>query len=193
MAFSNAAKAGTALFLGGVEFSIGMILAEVYYPAYDVSTNYISDLGATCRSNVCTIHQPSATIFNGSAVFFGILVFVAAYYLQQAFNWRPLPIVAFLGGIGLVGVGIFPETTGSVHDLVSVIAFLFSGLSALLAYKVVKPPLSYLSVLLGLVTLVSMVLYIADVYLGLGPGGMERVVVYPVLLWVIVPPPLTAG
>jgi len=28
-------------------------------------------------------------------------------------------------------------------------------------------------------------MYIGDIYLSLGPGGMERMIVYPVLLWVI--------
>lgn len=28
-----------------------------------------------------------------------------------------------------------------------------------------------------------LVLYVANFYLGLGPGGMERIVAYPILLW----------
>jgi hypothetical protein len=40
-------------------------------------------------------------------------------------------------------------------------------------------------VLLGLATLVAMVLFASNTYLGLGAGGMERMIVYPVLLWSI--------
>ncbi|MCX9076244.1 MAG: hypothetical protein OIN88_16610 [Candidatus Methanoperedens sp.] len=32
-------------------------------------------------------------------------------------------------------------------------------------------------------TLAALVLYGSDIYLGLGPGGMERMIAYPVLLW----------
>ncbi len=188
MALSNAAKAGTALFLGAVQFGIGMILAEIYYvnPSYNVSTNYISDLGATCPSSgTCVIHQPSSMIFNSSILLLGITVLIAAFFLNKAFHWRPFTIVVAIGGFGAAGVGLFPETTGVWHDIFSLITFLFAGFSAIMAYRVSKKPISYFSVVLGLFTLVAMVLYIGDVYLGLGPGGMERMVVYPVLLWSI--------
>ena len=48
-----------------------------------------------------------------------------------------------------------------------------------------KKPMLYFSIVLGLVTLVALVLYIGSEYLGLGPGGMERMIAYPVLLWAI--------
>ncbi|HXW37982.1 MAG TPA: DUF998 domain-containing protein [Nitrososphaerales archaeon] len=182
MAFSNAAKAGTALFVASVQFGLGLVLAEIYYPNYNVSTNYISDLGATCNST-CVIHEPSSLIFNSSIVLLGLLVLVAAYFLQKAFHWRPLTVVVTIGGLGAVGVGLFPETTGVWHEIFSAITFLFTGLSAVAAFKVARPPLSYFSVILGLITLASMVLFLGGYYLGLGPGGMERLIVYPVLLW----------
>jgi hypothetical protein len=45
--------------------------------------------------------------------------------------------------------------------------------------------MSYFSLGAGVMTLVATVLYVNGIYLGLGPGGMERMVVYPVLLWSI--------
>jgi len=54
--------AGVFLFIGAIQFVLGMLIAEFLYPGYSVSMNYISDLGATCRTT-CIIHQPSASIF----------------------------------------------------------------------------------------------------------------------------------
>src|SRR5947208_2374769 len=61
--------------------------------------------------------------------------------------------------------------------------FLFSALSAILAFRVLRPPLSYLSVLLGVGSLLALGLYVSKNYFDLGNGGMERMIVYPVLAW----------
>lgn len=186
LAFTNATKAGLALFVGAIQFGIGLILAEIYYPGYNVSTNYVSDLGATCPSGgTCTIYQPSSDIFNGSIIILGLLVLLSAYFIQKSFAWKPATGLITIAGIGALGVGFFPETTGVVHSIFSLIVFLFAGLSAIVTFWLQKPPLSYLSVILGAVTLFALFLYVGDIYLGLGAGGMERMVLYPVLLWAI--------
>ncbi|MDH5361974.1 MAG: hypothetical protein OEW84_01500, partial [Aigarchaeota archaeon] len=68
------------------------------------------------------------------------------------------------------------------------------GFSAIASYKLQKPPLSYVSVLLGALSLVAGVLFnpymglpreSSATYLGLGKGTMERIVIYPILLWII--------
>ncbi|MDA4128594.1 MAG: DUF998 domain-containing protein [Thaumarchaeota archaeon] len=179
-----AVKAGALIFVGGAQYGIGLILAEIFYPNYNVATNTVSDLGATCGST-CQIFQPSSTIFNGSIVILGVLFIIAAYLLKRASFSKLFIALGAIAGVGAVGVGTFPETTGIFHSIFSLIVFLFAGLSAIAAYRVEKPPLTYLSVILGLFTLVSLVLYVGEIYLGLGPGGMERMIVYPVLLWVI--------
>lgn len=175
--------AGSALFVGVLQFGISLLLAEVTYPGYSVATNAISDLGATCKNGACLIVQPSSTIFNSSIVILGLLVLLTSYYLQKAFRMRLLTIFLAIAALSMVGVGIFPETTGSLHSIVSFLTFFFIGLVAIAAYRVQRAPLSYLSVILGIITLIAMVLYGSGTYLGLGAGGMERMIVYPVLLW----------
>lgn len=184
MAFSDSAKAGLALFVAGVEFSVGLVLAEIYYPGYSVSNNYVSDLGATCGTT-CIFHQPTATIFDTSIVILGLLTWVGSYYLQKSFHWMPLTALTALAGLGAVGVGVFNESFSTLHHLFSLVVFLFAGLSAIAAFKVEKGPLRYLSALMGAATLLALGLYAPGIYLGLGPGGMERMIVYPVLLWLI--------
>jgi hypothetical membrane protein len=182
MEYSDRTVAGALLFVGAVIFIIGLNVAEQLYPGYSVSLNSISDLGATCRGTTCHIVQPSATIFNSSIFLSGVLILSSAYFIRREFRTRVLPAFLALSGIGAIGVGIFPEYTGHLHLAAACIAFVFGGLSAIAAYTIEKPPLRYLSVLLGIVTLTAFVLGpFHD--LGLGPGGMERMVAYPFLLW----------
>jgi hypothetical membrane protein len=175
--------AGALLFIGAVQFLIGMHLAEFLYPGYSVSGNYISDLGATCRTT-CVIYQPTAIIFNTSVILFGILVVVSSYFIWREFHIYLIPILFGMSGIGAVGVGLFPETAGVVHLIVSFITFFFGGLAVIATCKLAKAPFSYFSVL-GIMSLIALALYILEIFLGLGPGGMERMIAYPLLLWVI--------
>jgi hypothetical membrane protein len=176
--------AGASLFVGAVQFVIGMQLAEYLYPGYSVSGNFISDLGATCRAT-CTIYQPSAAIFNFSVILFGLLILLCSYFIWCEFKSSLITALFCVSGLGTIGVGLFPETAGFLHDIVSFITFLFNGFVAIAARKLVKSPFSYFSILMGMASLTALVLYVAKIYLGLGPGGMERMIAYPVILWAI--------
>ncbi len=177
-------RAGMLMFVGVIEFAFFFVLSEIYYPGYSVSTNYISDLGATCTST-CQFVQPSSMLFNTSISILGLLLLGCSFYLWKGFGSKPLTIFAILSAIGTAGVGIFNESFGTIHGDFSSLTFLSIGIFAVLAYRVVEPPISYFSLVAGIITLTAAVLYGSHAYLGLGAGGMERMVVYPVLLWAI--------
>lgn len=174
--------AGGIIFFGVVQFIIGLHLAEFLYPMYSASENYISDLGATCR-DTCIVQQPSASIFNTSVSLMGILILLGSYFIRREFNSYLIPVLLGITGVGATGVGLFPETSGAIHELVSLIAFIFGGASAIATCKILKAPFTYFSVLLGVMSLTALGLFMSEIYLGLGVGGMERMIVYPVLLW----------
>jgi hypothetical membrane protein len=50
-------------------------------------------------------------------------------------------------------------------------------------FKLVKMPFSVIAVILGLMSLGALVLFITGMDLGLGLGGMERMIAYPLLMW----------
>jgi hypothetical membrane protein len=175
-------RAGTFLFVGAGQFAFFLALAEIYYPGYDVSVNTISDLGATCKGGVCEFVQHSSDIFNASVILMGILLVFTAYYLWKGSGSKALPLFELLTGAGAMGIGIFNESYGAPHTFFSAFAFVSAGIQALLVFKVAKAPYSYFSITTGIVTLVAIVLYGTDTYLGLGQGGMERMIVYPVLI-----------
>ncbi len=181
MGYDSRKVAGALVFIGGTQFALGMLVAEVLYPGYSISQNYISDLGA----------GPSASIFNSSVFLLGLMVVAGAYFVQRAFGNRLVTGLLVLAGVGAMGVGVFPENYPAMHEVVSDIAFIFGGLAPIAAYRLLRKPFNYFSVVLGLVSLCAMVLLSAEYtfgvgeqyFLGLGPGGMERMIVYPILLW----------
>ena len=175
MKYDDRKVAGALLFVGSVLCVLGIIIAEALYPGYSTSENYISDLGV----------GPSSLIFNSSVFLLGVLTVGGAYFIQRAFDSRLFSILAAITGIGAMGVGLFTEDAGVVHVAFSFITFLFAGLSAIMSYKLQKPPFSYFSVILGVVVLLALVLFASGTFLGLGKGGMERMIAYPALLWAI--------
>ncbi len=154
-----------------------------------MSDNYVSDLGI----------GPSSIIFNSSVFILGLLLVIGTYFLRHISDLKTVNMLLFLMAIGAMGVGIFTKDFTVAHGAVSSMAFLFSGLSAIASAKVLKKPLSLISIVLGAMTIGALVLYSigmitsgsltsnnaydSNFYLGLGPGGMERMIVYPALIW----------
>ena len=182
MLFSDRRLAGALAFIGAVQCVVGISLAEELYPGYSVSTNPISDLGATC-AGTCTVVEPASIVFTASVILLGGFVIATSYFINRATRRKLLTSFLFMTGIGALGVGIFSETTGIVHGVFSLIVFLFGGLSAISSYQVEEVPMNYLSILLGALALAALVLYTTGNYLALGRGGMERMVAFPALLW----------
>jgi len=170
---------GILIFIASLQFVLAMTISEALYPDYSVSENYISDLGEYSKA------KSVAYIFNSSVFLLGLLILVAAYFIHHLFDSKVLFFCLILTGIGAMGVGIFPESFEVLHKIVSFITFFFGAISAIVSYKLQKSPLSYLAVVLGLLSLISLVLFGLGIYLGLGVGGMERMIAYPTLLWAL--------
>jgi hypothetical membrane protein len=190
-------RAGAVLFIvGALQFVVGMIVVQSQYPGYSISQNYISDLGGA--------HSPWALVFDASVILLGLFAILGVLLISRAFDDRPSRGIGLgfllIAGIGAVGVGVFPETTpvlnGRMHDIVSDIAFVGAGVGlTVVSFAMSEGPHWRLSrpftLLLGLVTLGAIVLltlgaYVSSTYyVGLGPGGMERLIVAPVLLWAV--------
>jgi hypothetical membrane protein len=175
MTFNNGKLAGLLLSLGSTVGFLGIIIAETLYPRYSTANNYISDLGI----------GPSAAVFNVALTLGGLLGLAGVYLLSQGVKSRLF--IAFIGlsSLGSFLVGVFPEDMGLPHVFAALLAFLFGSASAILAYRFTNSPFRYLSAALGATSLGAFLLFGAGAYLGLGVGGMERMIAYPNLLWSI--------
>lgn len=182
--------AGVLLSIAGVAVIMGIITGEALYPApYDTTGNTISDLGGTMPSEGGVVLQPSAAIFDATMLVTGPMVIAGAYFVHRAFGRWGATIPLALFGIGALGVGVFPGNVPVVHPLFAMVAFFSGGVAAVLAYKVTAPPFRQISVILGVASLVSVVLGLFFLrwspVAALGVGGIERWMVYPVVLWLI--------
>jgi len=188
--------AGTLILIAPIQFIIGVIIAESVYPGYSVNQNYLSDLGATVRSTdsgvSIIIQQPAALIFDTILIVMGALLLAAAYLMfATAKSRRP---VVFIGlfGLGALGAGIFSEVFYPTHGILSLLAFFFGPLAAIDSFRLERRPMNYISPILGFISLVALSLFLGiagyglpSVYTPLGLGGMERMVVYPTVLWLV--------
>ncbi len=189
---SRSVRTGGVLFaVAAAQFVVAMAVVQQRYPGYSLTQNYISDLGGA--------HSPWALVFDGSVILLGVLTVAAAFLAWNAFDARPSRawglLFLMVAGFGAIGVGVFPETTpvlaGGAHVLASDVAFLGAGFAfVVLSFAMRNPPhwrySSSYTLLTGLVVLAAIGLFLSGTYVGLGPGGTERLIVAPVLLWGLV-------
>ncbi len=171
----------------GFVLLMGIITAETKYPIFRHYTTRqeISDLGGTSPPERL-VTQPSAMIFDTIMLIAGVLLLAGAFVLWQLYRDRLLTAAAALFGAGAFLVGIFPGNT-TPHPFVALIAFVFSALTAIAAFRVTSAPFRYISLFVGLLSLVALVAgelgdnsYFVK---SIGIGGTERWQVYPIILW----------
>ena len=189
MQLSNQKIAGIILFVGTFGFVLAMQISEFIDGAsYNVANNFISDLGTYCKAfpavTTC-VELPSHNLFDISVFLIGLALLLGSYFLYRAFKNRVFGGLLILSGIGAMGVGIFPENYPVEHEIFSLVVFLFGGLAAIFAYKIERKPLNYFSPVIGAFSIAMVVLYLAGYDLGLGVGGIERLIAYPELLWLV--------
>lgn len=184
--------AGCLLIAAGFAILMGIITAEALFPVpYDTAQDDISDLASTWRPED-VVRQPSATIFNLTMLGSGLLIAAAALLSRRAATARRIWIPVLVLGVAVFLVGVFPgenidgtPSSQGVHPIVSMIAFLSGGLAGVLAFGATAAPFRWVSLALGATSLASVLLsgWLGDT--DLGGGGIERWVVYPVVLWLV--------
>ncbi len=189
MVKSRQKLAGVLFFVAATQFIICLTLAEALYRGYSLSQNYVSDLGV----------GPSAIVFNSSAFILGFLVALGTYFLGNDPKFKNIRMLLFLTAISAMGVGFITKSYTLGHGVVSSAAFFFAGLSAMISSRLLKTHASPAGITLGAMTICALALfslgmvasgsisstvaYDSVFYLGLGPGGMERLIIYPSLMW----------
>lgn len=179
---SSLTKSGILLFLAGFMIFMGIITGEIFYKLeFNTRDNYISELASALPPDAI-IQEPSAKIFNYTMIVSGLMVILAAYFVQVIFKKfiTTIPLIFF--GIGILGVGLFPGNITPWHGIFALILFIAGGTGAVSSYKIVSAPLKYIFMFLGLTTLAFLIAYKYFVP-WLGVGGTERWVLYPVLFW----------
>jgi len=198
---------GAALWLvGSLQFVVAMAVVQLAWtghPGYSLLNNHISDLGNTqcgpwphaTSPDVCS---PWHDVFDVSVGLVGLFVILGAVLARTGFPSRRSALLGLammaVGGAGSIGVGLAPENVHPfVHIVSALIAFVVGNLAlVVLGFAMFRDTrwdgYRAYTLLSGLVGLAATGLYVAGVYAGLGEGGMERLIVAPLLLWLLVAP-----
>jgi hypothetical membrane protein len=188
------AFAGALAFGAAAQWLLLVIVAEAQYPNYTTQRNFLSDLGATCHRGLaaapCVVVFPAAPIWNATLSLLGLLSLISAVLMVRATRARAMS--GFFGayGLGALIAGVVPETLLAVHELASLAAFIAGGVAAILAFRKFSSPLRQFSLALGVIALLCVIpltfqgpFYRWNDIFGLGLGGVERMVVYPIIIW----------
>jgi len=182
--------AGVLLWIAGAAILLGFITAEALYPGiYTTHTNTVSHLGASEPPNSVVL-QPSAAIFDITMLVTGAMILAGAWFAYRALRRKAVLIPTALLGVGTLGVGVFPLTHPAPHTLFAFTAFLAGGIAIVLSSRVTTAPFRYLWTALGAIALGATVLAL-DAFRSwapmgeLGEGGLERWIVYPIVLWLV--------
>jgi hypothetical membrane protein len=180
--FDNRTVAGVAFVALAAQFMTVIMLAAAMVPGYDFRGGAISDLG---------VFPETALLFNASLVLVGLLNLLGGYFFYRTHGKRWLLAVFAIAGVGAAGAGLFPLDTGGLHGLFALLAFLFFNVQALGSATHLTGLVRGLSVLAGAVGVVFVVLMAlgdagnAAAFGPIGHGGTERMIVYPVMLWLV--------
>jgi hypothetical membrane protein len=180
--FDSRVLAGVAFFVLAAGFMIVIMLAAAMVPGYDFRASAISDLG---------VFSETALLFNASLVAVGLLNLLGGFFFYRTHGMRWLFAVFAVAGLGAVGTGLFPLDAGDLHGLFALLAFLFFNLQALGSATRLTGVMRAISVLAGGIGLVFVMLMAigdagnAAAFGPIGHGGTERMIVYPVMIWMI--------
>jgi hypothetical membrane protein len=178
--------AGFLLFVGVVQIILFQVVCETVYPGYNAGQQAISDLGNWGLAG------NFAAVFSVSAVLFGLFIVAGAYFVWKGVRNRLFVSLLALAGVCNIGLGVVAEDVSlSIHGLVYLIMVVSWAVSAILSHRLEKFHFSYVSIGLGLFSLVMFFFSLTVKYVGssltfgFGLGGIERLTVYPLWLWTL--------
>jgi hypothetical membrane protein len=182
-AAADVRRAGVLLTSAGIGFLFVVTVLEAVYPDYSVHANTISDLLAI----------GTTTSLIGEPVLFLVAIswIAGAYYLFKDGGKRGLMILNMLPGTGLLLAVLSPENVNvSIHSVGAVLAFIPGAVAVIVSFRMIASPFRYFAAALGTVSLLGTIIefgayYSAIVQQTLGPGGWERIIVYPLLIWLM--------
>jgi hypothetical membrane protein len=174
--------AGLALVALAAQFMTVIMLAASIAPDYDFANGAISDLGAI---------PETALLFNVSLGAVGVLNVVAGWLLVGGERRMPALGVFVLAGAGALGAAAFPLDRGGLHSIFALVAFVAFNLEPVVIGLVRRGSLRAISVAVGAIGLTFVALMIVGdggnpaVFGPINHGGAERMIVYPVMLWLL--------
>lgn len=172
--------AGGLLFVGAAIFWLVNTAAEGAYPAYDIRDNALSRLGS--------VGSPTASYWNGAIFLLGACWLAGVLLALHGAVRRPWLVLNVVPPLCVFLVGLFPAgSIGALHNVGAFGVFVAGGVIPLVNARLFAGLFRVASAVLGATTLVCLLVFtflpVAD---AIGNGGEERLVAYPILIWLMV-------
>jgi hypothetical membrane protein len=193
--------AGAIVWICAAQFFVVQAVVQLAWRTpFSLMRNYISDLGNTAcgpypRASGHYVCSPWHAGMNASFALQGMLIAAGALLLRRSFppgaSRSTGVLLLVVGGLGNVAVGLYPENVNILRHSLGAAGILILGnlglipLGAALARDPRRRGLASAAIGLGTVGLVAMALFLSRIFLGIGAGGMERVVAYALPVWLI--------
>ena len=187
--------AGPALWILSIQyFAVQLAAALTWMVSYSWRLNTISDLGNTACGTyggryVCS---PLHVIMNVSLMALGITMVLGSLLIYRQFKNSRYTLVGFsclaISGLGSLLVGLFPENSvATMHVAGAALSFFVGNMGLVILSMALSIPkgLRIYTFLSGTLALTALGLFLSHSYLGLGEGGLERIVAYPQTVWLI--------
>lgn len=187
-----------ALMVGTVQFFIAHMLVERAWPEpYSWAQHNISDLGAVgcgpwagAGRFVCS---PLHAWMNTAFVLQGVLLITGLVLTRpvwQRFLTKTSFMFLLLAGLGWILAGVAPaDLSENLHVLGAFLIFFCGNLGLIFTRDIAAPsasqPIRTFSRPLGALGLVATALFLGQIYLIFGMGGMERIAVFPLQVWAV--------
>jgi hypothetical membrane protein len=175
-------RAGVLFAVLAAQFMTVIMLAAAMVPGYDFGASAISDLGT---------FPETALVFNASLVAVGVLNLAGAYYYYRVHGKRWLLGVGVLASLGAALAGLVPLGVSDLHSIGALFAFLFFNVQAIGLGVTTRGALRYAGALAGVLGIAFLALMIVGdagnpgVFGAINHGGAERMIVYPVMLFMV--------
>ncbi len=174
---------GAFFLLAGIEILLVIMMAETLNPGYSIHLQAISDLAEIGASTFLLVEV--------AGFIWGLFWILGVYFLFKKTGNLLLMILNFLPGIGVLLIFISPENVNfTIHSLGATLFFILGGIAPVLSFGWIKSKIRYIFLFLGILSLIGAVFQFgaynsAFFNQTLGRGGWERVIIYPILIWLI--------
>lgn len=169
---------GTGFAVSGILSILAITAASAVYPDYSSRNQAISYLGGAGVS--------TELFWNSAVVLVGIILFVSSYLFFRRDHFPALSVFLALTSIGFLMVGTSPWNVYPVtHGIGANLIFIFGTASCLDASIRFSGSFSHISLAMGILSIIA---YISPYFVGyslFGSGGFERLLFYPILMWLI--------
>lgn len=180
------ATAGIFLFIGSLQWIIFSTISDSLIQGFFSLMNELNIQISVLFPPFSTVLL-STVMISLSTEIFGIIIIISAFILHYTYRFTLYTLLFSLSGLILILIGIFPKGYGVNGIPLISIWVVITSVSAVFGYFLVKKPVSYFSLLIGIFCLIF--LFFSDIFCPVSPLCVpdvvaKQIITYLLLIWI---------